>query len=66
MTNPTDKQMLDWLEMQYVTVRIPLRYGSKECFMASAVDDDGEMLPSDLREKIAKAMKLKANGGSEQ
>lgn len=38
----TDKEMLDWLEMQYVVVRIPLRYGSKECFSASPVEIEAD------------------------
>jgi hypothetical protein len=54
----TDKEMIDWLEMQYVTVRIPLRYGSRECFMASPEEQEADWPaePSDLRDKIRKAM----------
>ena len=54
-----DAEYLDWLELQYVEVRIPLRYGSKECFCSSPDDDDGELLPWDIRAAIDKARAAK-------
>lgn len=50
----TDKEMLDWLEMQYVVVRIPLRYGSRECFSASPVEIEADWPdePSNIRQLI--------------
>jgi hypothetical protein len=45
----TDTEMLDWLSHQYVVVRIPLRYGSRECFAGSP---DLEEETWDLRSKI--------------
>lgn len=50
----TDKEMLDWLEMQYVVVRIPQRYGSRECFSASPieVEADWPSEPSNIRQLI--------------
>lgn len=50
----TDKEMLDWLEMQYVVVRIPQRYGSKECFSASPVEVEADWPaePSNIRQLI--------------
>lgn len=48
-----DAERLDWLSMQYVVVRTPLRYGSLECFEGSPEDTDGwEQEPWDLRGKI--------------
>lgn len=47
-----DAKRIDWLCNQFVTVRIPLRYGSKECFMGSPDDDDGEYVPWDIRKAI--------------
>ena len=54
-----DAEYLDWLALQYVEVRIPLRYGSKECFCSSPDDDDGELVPWDIRTKIGKALSAK-------
>lgn len=50
----TDKEMLDWLEMQYVVVRVPLRYGSRECFSASPVEIEADWPaePSNIRQLI--------------
>jgi hypothetical protein len=50
----TDKEMLDWLEMQYVVVRLPQRYGSKECFSASPVEIEADWPaePSNIRQLI--------------
>lgn len=50
----TDKEMLDWLEMQYVVVRIPMRYGSKECFSTSPVEIEADWPaePSNIRQLI--------------
>lgn len=50
----TDKEMLDWLEMQYVVVRIPQRYGSKECFSTSPVEIEADWPaePSNIRQLI--------------
>jgi len=47
-----DTKRLDWLCRQFVTVRIPLRYGSEACFMGSPADDDGDLVPWDLRAAI--------------
>lgn len=47
-----DAARLDWLGEQFVTVRIPLRYGSRECFMGSPDDNDGEPVPWNIRAKI--------------
>jgi hypothetical protein len=56
----TDTEILDWLCMQYVTVRIPLRYGSLECFMASPEEQEADYPaePSDLREKVKIASRM--------
>ena len=47
-----DAARLDWLGNQFVTVRVPLRYGSKECFMGSPPDNDGEFIPWNIRAEI--------------
>ena len=47
-----DAARLDWLGNQFVTVRVPLRYGSKECFMGSPTDKDGEFIPWNIRAAI--------------
>jgi hypothetical protein len=47
-----DAARLDWLSTQFVTVRTPLRYGSRENFMGSPEDNDGESVPWDIRAKI--------------
>ena len=47
-----DAERLDWLGNQFVTVRVPLRYGSKECFMGSPTDKDGEFIPWNIRAAI--------------
>ena len=47
-----DAERLDWLGNQFVTVRVPLRYGSKECFMDSPTDNDGEFIPWNIRAAI--------------
>lgn len=47
-----DAERLDWLCEQYVVVRIPLRYGSKECFQGSPEDGDGETFPWNIRASI--------------
>jgi hypothetical protein len=47
-----DAERMDWLGSQFVTVRIPLRYGSRECFMGSPEDDDGERIPWNIRAAI--------------
>ena len=52
-----DAKRMDWLEKQYVQVRAPMRYGSREMFSAcpqevEGLDDD----PSDLRAQIDAAM----------
>lgn len=49
-----DAGRMDWLEQQYVTVRTPLRYGSRARFH-TLPDEEGE--PSDIRTKIDAAMK---------
>jgi hypothetical protein len=55
-----DAERIDWLCEQYVVVRIPLRYGSKECFQGSPEDGDGETFPWDIRASIDAAIR---NGG---
>lgn len=50
--NRTDTERLDWLALQLLTVRIPLRYGSQEAFISKPYDDDGEEIPSPLRSLI--------------
>ena len=47
-----DTERLDWLCKQYVTVRIPMRYGSRMCFLGSPEDGDGETFPWDIRAAI--------------
>ena len=55
-----DAEMLDWLSRQYVAVRIPLRYGSRECFIGSP---DLEEETWDLRAAIrAEISRLKGEG----
>jgi hypothetical protein len=51
-----DSAMLDWLSQQFVTVRIPLPYGSRPCFLGSPDDNDGWSSPWDIRSKIRAAM----------
>lgn len=58
-----DAARLDWLCRQFVTVRIPLRYGSRECFMGSPDDGDGDSLPWDIRAAIDAAMNTEAKNG---
>lgn len=57
-----DAEALDWLGHQFVTVRIPLRYGSKECFMGSPDDNDGEPVPWDIRGKVHAAIAATKRG----
>lgn len=52
-----DKKRLDWLEMQCVSVRTLLPYGSLENFSANPGDGDGETFPSDIRQKIDESMR---------
>ena len=60
-----DSARLEWLCQQFVTVRIPLRYGSRECFMGSPDDNDGESVPWDIRSKIdAARAATKPQGGA--
>jgi hypothetical protein len=47
-----DAARLDWLESKTVNVRQRLRYGSTSIFWAGPEEGDGEILPSDLRQKI--------------
>jgi hypothetical protein len=47
-----DTARLDWLESMTVNVRQHLRYGSTNVFWAGPEEGDGEILPSDLRQKI--------------
>ncbi len=56
-----DAERLDWLGNQFVTVRVPLRYGSKERFMGSPTDNDGEFIPWNIRAAID-AAKGESNG----
>ena len=52
-----DAELLDWLGNQYVTVRIPLPYGSRECFIGSPDDNDGAApSPWDIRAAIRTAI----------
>lgn len=53
-----DKERMDKLEYLDVTVRIPLVYGSREAFMSSPEQGDGEEEPSDIRAQLDK-LKLK-------
>lgn len=59
----SDSEMLDWLATQFVTVRTPLRYGSKENFMGSPDDNDGESVPWDIRKAIKLAMEKDKSDG---
>lgn len=47
-----DAERLDWLSRQFVTVRIPMRYGSIECITGMPTDGDGESKPWDIRAAI--------------
>jgi len=58
-----DTEMLDWLSRQYVAVRIPLRYGSRECFIGSP---DLEEETWDLRAAIRAAISRLKGEGSER
>lgn len=49
----TDQDRMNWLEEQSVTVRIPLVYGSTDCFQACASGRDGDDT-SDIRDLIDK------------
>jgi len=65
---PDDSALLDWLAQQVVEVRIPLRYGSQQCFIGSPDDNDGEPVPWDIRAATRTAMlsaspSTAANGG---
>jgi hypothetical protein len=51
-----DSALIDWLCQQVVEVRIPLRYGSQQCFIGSPDDNDGESVPWDIRASIRRAM----------
>ena len=52
-----DAELLDWLGNQYVTVRIPLPYGSRECFIGAPDDNDGAApSPWDIRAAIRTAI----------
>jgi len=55
-----DARRLDWLELQVVEIRTPLRYGSRRAIL-SAPEGDEEIgpLPSDIRAAIDAAMKDK-------
>lgn len=55
-TSMADTQRLDWLCTQFVTVRTPLRYGSRENFMGLPDDNDGESVPWDIRKAIDAAV----------
>lgn len=49
----TDKDRMDWLEHQYVSVRKPARYGSFHAFDANVGDEmEWENNPSDIRALI--------------
>jgi hypothetical protein len=47
-----DAARMDWLMQHTVNVRVHLRYGSRNLFWAGPEDGDGEILPSDLRDRI--------------
>lgn len=52
-----DTKRLNWLELQVVEVRTPLRYGSRKNFIASPADVEGELpSASDLRSAIDAAL----------
>lgn len=58
-----DAELLDWLGNQYVTVRIPLPYGSRECFIGSPDDNDGAApSPWDIRAAIRTAIAAQQGG----
>lgn len=53
-----DAARLDWLGKHLVTVRIPMPYGSRECFIGAPDDNDGEPdTPWNVREAIDAARK---------
>jgi len=52
-----DAERLDWLSRQFVTVQIPLRFGTKACFTGFPVDGDGESEPWDIRAEIDAALR---------
>lgn len=45
MSARDDKRRMDWLAMQVVRVDTPLRWGSRENFIATPVDSIGEVEP---------------------
>ena len=55
-----DRDRMDWLMQHTVNVRVHLRYGSHNLFWAGPEEGDGEILPSDLRNRIDSAIALAA------
>lgn len=51
---PTDKDRLDWLERQYVEVRLPAFCGSFSAFQVGPEGDEEFPEPSRIRELIDK------------
>jgi hypothetical protein len=51
-----DAARMDWLMQHTVNVRVHLRYGSRNLFWAGPEEGDGEILPSDLRDRIDSAL----------
>lgn len=60
-----DHERMEWLTMQHVEVRTPLRYGSAANFVTSPEQDDDIEHPSDLRKCIDAALSssLETKGG---
>jgi hypothetical protein len=51
-----DAARMDWLMQHTVNVRVHMRYGSRNLFWAGPEEGDGEILPSDLRDRIDSAL----------
>jgi len=51
-----DARRMDWLMKHTVNVRVHMRYGSRNLFWAGPAEGDGEILPSDLRQRIDEAL----------
>lgn len=51
-----DGARMEWLVSKTVNVREHLRYGSRNIFWAGPEEGDGEIIPSDLRVQIDRAL----------
>ena len=58
-----DAERLNWLATQYVVVRTPLRYGSRESFSGSPWDVE-DSSPWDIRAAIDRARKSGPEGAA--